>query len=249
MTDVLRPPRLGRRKRVPTRSPRKDELDFFPGVIFKFPMLPAELSSFESFDQTKSPWLLAGSWPTRAANSVDVAGTRLAKVDANLGTGSKRSALDSHHPHGTRSKHGSSPAKKPRSSSVTSRSSPRIRPRSNSKRTGSPVITSAYGTRRGSHHPREATRSAAPDPIAPMTPDMTGSSMSDSSVDELLSLAEDAQSATTADLDGAAATPSTSPAPSKKLGRKCISCHNSNTPCWRPGWDNAISLCNSCGLR
>ncbi|KAJ1971607.1 hypothetical protein H4R35_005164, partial [Dimargaris xerosporica] len=248
MTDVLRPPRLGRRKRVPTRSPRKDELDFFPGVIFKFPMLPAELSSFESFDQTKSPWLLAGSWPTRTANSGDVMGPRAAKAGASLGTGSKRPAPDSYHPHGTRSKNGSSLAKKPRSSSVTSRSSPRIRPRSNSKRTGSPVITSTYGTRRGTQHPREATRSAAPDPTTPMTPDMTGSSMSDSSVDEPLSLADDAQSTSTADLDVVAATSSTSPAPSKKSGRKCISCHSSNTPCWRPGWDNAISLCNSCGL-
>ncbi|PVZ97275.1 hypothetical protein BB558_004972 [Smittium angustum] len=38
----------------------------------------------------------------------------------------------------------------------------------------------------------------------------------------------------------------------KKLAtalRVCASCKVNNTPCWRPGWDNLMSLCNSCGLR
>ncbi|OMJ28856.1 Transcriptional regulatory protein ASH1 [Smittium culicis] len=39
---------------------------------------------------------------------------------------------------------------------------------------------------------------------------------------------------------------------SKRLAnslRCCASCNVTNTPCWRPGWDNLMSLCNSCGLR
>lgn len=32
--------------------------------------------------------------------------------------------------------------------------------------------------------------------------------------------------------------------------RQCISCHITQTPCWRPSWDPIIGqLCNSCGLR
>ncbi|OMH85961.1 Transcriptional regulatory protein ASH1 [Zancudomyces culisetae] len=31
--------------------------------------------------------------------------------------------------------------------------------------------------------------------------------------------------------------------------RVCASCKVNSTPCWRPGWTNTISLCNSCGLR
>ncbi|OMH85206.1 Transcriptional regulatory protein ASH1 [Zancudomyces culisetae] len=31
--------------------------------------------------------------------------------------------------------------------------------------------------------------------------------------------------------------------------RVCASCKVSSTPCWRPSWDNILSLCNSCGLR
>ncbi|OLY82049.1 GATA-type zinc finger protein 1 [Smittium mucronatum] len=37
----------------------------------------------------------------------------------------------------------------------------------------------------------------------------------------------------------------------KKLNvpRHCASCNVTSTPCWRPGWDALLSLCNSCGLR
>ncbi|PVU98179.1 hypothetical protein BB561_000073 [Smittium simulii] len=33
------------------------------------------------------------------------------------------------------------------------------------------------------------------------------------------------------------------------LNRVCASCKVNSTPCWRPGWDSLMSLCNSCGLR
>lgn len=42
-------------------------------------------------------------------------------------------------------------------------------------------------------------------------------------------------------------TPSASSNASK---RRCISCGNDNSPCWRPSWSpSAGQLCNSCGLR
>ena len=31
--------------------------------------------------------------------------------------------------------------------------------------------------------------------------------------------------------------------------KTCQSCGTKSTPCWRPGWDHNLLLCNSCGLR
>ncbi|RKP33288.1 hypothetical protein BJ085DRAFT_40497, partial [Dimargaris cristalligena] len=68
MAAVLRPTHHHRkRKGIPIRSPRKDDdLHYQPGVIFKFPLVPAELSVFELDDCRLSPWLLAGTWPARS---------------------------------------------------------------------------------------------------------------------------------------------------------------------------------------
>ncbi|QPG76073.1 hypothetical protein FOA43_003459 [Brettanomyces nanus] len=37
---------------------------------------------------------------------------------------------------------------------------------------------------------------------------------------------------------------------SHRIQRRCISCHSTQSPCWRPSWDpEKGQLCNSCGLR
>ncbi|KAJ1656089.1 hypothetical protein IWQ61_004273, partial [Dispira simplex] len=212
MTTLLRPSPQHKRKGVPVRSPRKEELSYSPGVVFSFPMLPTELSVFESQDRTQSPWVLAGSWPVRSAglgssqnliSRLDSACSTASQTSSttdkyssgsNRNTNNKRSiGSDSVHssPLGKRTApSGSSGSKKARSSSVTSRSSPRIRPRSshNSTKaaTASPVRHSSRRLTQPSTHAPEATILA--------TPDLVASSLSDGSIDESLSLTDDTHS-------------------------------------------------------
>ncbi|GAV52567.1 hypothetical protein ZYGR_0AG05580 [Zygosaccharomyces rouxii] len=46
-------------------------------------------------------------------------------------------------------------------------------------------------------------------------------------------------------------SPTRRPSTSSHSLRKCVSCHSSDSPCWRPSWSGRKQdqLCNSCGLR
>ena len=49
----------------------------------------------------------------------------------------------------------------------------------------------------------------------------------------------------------AKSSPTRRPSTSGQVSRKCVSCHSSDSPCWRPSWSGRKQdqLCNSCGLR
>ncbi|KAJ1923170.1 DNA-binding transcription repressor [Tieghemiomyces parasiticus] len=288
MAAILRPPHTHRRKGIPTRSPRKDDSVTSLGVTFQFPLLPGDLSSFETFTgegAAPSPWLLAGSWPVRSAGLAipsprhntpgrSVSATTSPVVSAKAKpAGAKRAASTEPSLSQPKTKRptpsttGTTAPRKPSSNSVTGRDSPRVRPRTNR----SPVRHSSRRTLQNQLTEVANVEPAAPEPAAAATdslllatPNLNSPGSDLASVDEPLSLADEVATPPPAHIDidnhpSSAATddsvsvtsPSSPSESTRKLSgrRACISCSNSNTPCWRPGWDNSISLCNSCGLR
>ena len=53
------------------------------------------------------------------------------------------------------------------------------------------------------------------------------------------------------DQDIMQASPKSSPSQRRNSNRFCVSCHCTDSPCWRPSWSKSKQdqLCNSCGLR